>query len=186
MRFDLEVHASENEGKIDFFWVYNRDLFDRWRIEQMVRHYARLLELVAASPETQIAKLPMLSDMEWAQLLEEWNQTHGEFPQDKCLHELFEAQAQQTPGNRALVDGERRISYAELNSRANALAHHLISLGVGLESVVGICLRRSAEMVISVLAVLKAQATTAPWSLMSQHNLRPTIQRWLLKPFLPT
>ena len=162
VRFDLEVHASENEGKIDFFWVYNRDLFDRWRIEQMVRHYARLLELVAASPETQIAKLPMLSDMEWAQLLEEWNQTHGEFPQDKCLHELFEAQAQQTPGNRALVDGERRISYAELNSRANALAHHLISLGVGLESVVGICLRRSAEMVISVLAVLKAGAAYLP------------------------
>ena len=162
VRFDLEVHASESEGKIDFFWVYNRDLFDRWRIEQMVCHYGRLLELVIASPESHIAKLPMLSDAERAQLLEEWNQTHSEFPQDKCLHELFEEQAAKTPGTIALLDGESRVSYAELNSRANALAYHLMNLGVGPENVVGICLRRSAEMVISVMAVLKAGAAYLP------------------------
>ena len=162
VRLDLEVHASENEGKLNFFWVYNRNLFDGRRIEQMVRHYARLLELVIASPETQIAKLPMLSDAERVQLLEEWNHTQCEFPQDKCLHELFEQQAAKTPGTIALLDGERRMSYIELNSRANALAYHLIRLGVGPENVVGICLRRSAEMVISVMAVLKAGAAYLP------------------------
>ena len=162
VRFDLEVHASEGEGKVDFFWIYNRDLFDRWRIEQMMRHYARLLEQVISSSEMQLWRIPMLTGAEQTQLLEEWNQTSAEFSQDKCLHELFEMQAEETPENVAIQHDSEKISYAELNARANALAHHLVSLGNCPGSVVGICLRPSAQMVISVLAVLKAGAAYLP------------------------
>jgi amino acid adenylation domain-containing protein/non-ribosomal peptide synthase protein (TIGR01720 family) len=162
VRFDLEVHAWEGEGKIDFFWIYNRDLFDHWRIEQIVRHYARLLEQVTSASEMQLGKIPMLTGAEQMQLLEEWNQTSAEFPQDKCLHELFEMKAAETPENIAIQYDGQKISYAALNARANALAHYLVSLGNCPESVVGICLRPSAEMVISVLAVLKAGAAYLP------------------------
>ena len=161
MRFDLEVHAWEHGGEIELYWLYNRDLFDRWRIEQMSRQYVRLLEAVAANPEQRIGEIDLLDDAERRQILEEWNDTAQEVA-DATLPELFEAQVEKTPDAVAVVFEDQRLSYRELNQRANQLAHMLISRGVGPEEVVGICLERSLEMVVGLLGVLKAGAAYLP------------------------
>ena len=157
VHFDLEVHAWEHEGRVWLDWVYNRDLFDRWRVEQMARHYMRVLEAVAADADRAIGQLDLLTAGERRQLLQEWNETGQEITR-ATLPELFEEQAKKTPDAVAVVYEEEQISYGELNERANRLAHYLVGMGVGDGSLVGICLDRSTEMIIAVLAILKAGA----------------------------
>ena len=161
VRFDLEVHAWEGEGQIRLSWVYNRDLFDRWRIEQMARHFVRLLEAAVAAPDEPLHRLGVLDADERHTLLESFNATAHEVP-DATLPALFEAQVARTPDAIAVVFGEQALSYAELNTRANQLAHHLIGLGVGPEALVGIALERSIEMVVGLVGILKAGAAYLP------------------------
>src|SRR6185369_16646552 len=105
-------------------------------------------------PEEKLSRVQLLSPIERQQLLVEWNQT--EFSREWCIHELFEAQVERTPEAVALVFGGKQLTYAELNKRANQLAHHLQSLGVGAETLVGLCVQRSVEMIVGVIAILKA------------------------------
>ncbi|HEY6351867.1 MAG TPA: amino acid adenylation domain-containing protein, partial [Candidatus Angelobacter sp.] len=160
-RFDLELHAREQGNNLEFLWVYNRDLFDAWRIEQMARHYVRLVEVALAAPQLPVHELPMLSDSETHQLLVEWNQTlsadHG-----CCVHQLVEQQAGRTPEAIAVRFGENRFTYSELNRHANWLAHHLRALGVGPEDRVAISMTRSVKMIVALLGVLKAGAVCVP------------------------
>ena len=114
------------------------------------------------SPDERISELPLLTETETRQLLVEWNATDREYPEQRCLHELFEAQAEQTPDAVAIVFGDKQLSYRRLNERANRLAHHLRELGVGRETLVGVCLERSLDMVVGVLAVLKAGGAYVP------------------------
>jgi non-ribosomal peptide synthetase component F len=104
----------------------------------------------------------MLSDAERQQILYEWNRTQAEYPKDVCIHELFEAQVKRTPEATAVVFGEERVSYGELNRRANRLAHYLRTKGVKPEKRVGICTERNVEMVVALLAVLKAGGAYVP------------------------
>src|SRR4029077_17032254 len=154
VRFDLEVYATEQEaGGLELLWLYNRDLFDRWRIEQMARHYVGLLEAALAQPEAPLQRLAILGPEERRRVLEGFNAT-GRPVAEATLVELFERQVARTPETVAVVCGEESLSYGELNGRANRLAHHLIAQGVEAESLVGIALERSVEMVVGLLAVL--------------------------------
>ncbi|HEY2235877.1 MAG TPA: amino acid adenylation domain-containing protein, partial [Candidatus Angelobacter sp.] len=162
VRFDLEVHAFERGGEMTVSWLYNRDLFDRWRMEQMSRHYVRMLDAVVREPGCVVGRVEMLSVKERHQLLYDWNDTGTDFPADKCVHELFEEQAARTPDAVAVVCEYEELSYRELNRRANQLAHYLRKAGVGTGDTVAILLERSIHLVVSEIAVLKCNAAYVP------------------------
>ena len=127
-----------------------------------MRHWERLLEQMAAEPGRRISELEMMGEQEQRQLLEEWNDTERELSGLKCIHEMFEEQVERTPGSVAVVYEDQRLTYEELNSRANQLAHYLRGLGVGPEVRVGICVERSVEMVVGLLGILKAGGAYVP------------------------
>jgi non-ribosomal peptide synthetase component F len=118
VRFDLEVTAWEEADQIGIGWLYNRDLFDGWRIEQMAKHYVRVLEEFARDAEQAVGRVEILSTEERRRILEEWNATECEVPEG-TLPELFEAQVERTPDAIAVVFGEERVSYEELNRQGN-------------------------------------------------------------------
>jgi len=161
VRFDLEVHLWQKPDKLSGVIVYSKDLFDDSRIVRMVGHFLTLLESVAADPGMRLNELPMLTDAERQQLLIEWNDTAVDYP-DKCIHELFEEQVERAPGVVAAVFENQELTYGELNKQANRLAHSLIEKGVGNETLVAICVERSLEMIVSLLAILKAGGVYVP------------------------
>ena len=145
---------------------YATDLFDAPTIEQMVSHYTRLLESVTADANRRVSDLPMLSDAERLQLVEGWNGNVVHFPDSNLLvHELFERQAATTPDAVAVLLGREQLTYATLETRANRLAHHLKQRGVGPDVLVALWLERSLELVVSMLAVLKAGGAFVPLDL---------------------
>ncbi|MEK6284041.1 MAG: amino acid adenylation domain-containing protein, partial [Acidobacteriota bacterium] len=134
---------------------YDTDLYERETAKRMMGHFQRLLQGIVRDGEQAIGAVPMLGAEERQQLLLEWNQTTAATPAS-CLHELFEEQVERTPDAVAVTFEEQQLSYGELNQRANQLAHHLRSVGVGPEVLVGVLMERSVELVVSLLAVLKA------------------------------
>jgi amino acid adenylation domain-containing protein len=168
--------------------VYNTDLFDEATITRMLGHFTTLLEGIVANPQARIANLPLLSAAERHQLLVEWNDTFADYPQNHCIHQLFEEQVERTPDVIALIfpelkgegsDGlkveglkvedyqeqfliNKHFTYRELNSRSNQLAHYLQKLGVGAEVLVGLCVERSVEMIVGMLGILKAGGAYVP------------------------
>jgi amino acid adenylation domain-containing protein len=161
-KFDLLVLLEEGAQGVSGTIEYSTDLFDADTVRRMVGHYRTLLEAFAAQPGQPISSAPLLTAPERRQLLVEWNDTQVDYPNDRCIHELFEAQVERTPDAAALQCGDSRLTYAELNARANCLAHRLRALGVGAGSLVGICLDRSVDLVVGLLAVLKAGAAYVP------------------------
>ncbi|MFZ6028858.1 MAG: condensation domain-containing protein, partial [Chloroflexota bacterium] len=161
-KFDLTLSLTEFEQGLMGDLEYNTDLFDSETIGRMSRHYQVLLEAALANPDQSLAALPLLTEAERQRLLVEWNATRAEFPQATCLHELFEAQAERTPQAVALVFDGVEMRYGELDARANRLAHYLQALGVGAESLVGILVERSLDMVVGLLGILKAGGTYVP------------------------
>ena len=161
-KFDLTLMMDEGEAKLSGMWEYNTDLFDRTTIQRMNQHFERLLAAIVANPHQPVAHLPLLTAAERQQLLVEWNQTEVAYPDDKCFHQWFEEQAEQTPNALALLFGEQQLTYRELNSLANRLATHLQTLGVGPDQLVGLCVERSLEMVVGLLGILKAGGAYVP------------------------
>jgi amino acid adenylation domain-containing protein len=161
IKFDLCLGIEEQEGLLSGAFVYNTDLFDTITIKRMVGHFELLLDSIVANPEQRLSELSLLTAAE-QQVFTEWNQTEREYRSDNCIHELFEAQVRQTPEAVAVVFDEARVSYRELNRRANQVAHYLRRLGVGPEMQVGILLDRSLEMIIVMLGVLKAGGAYVP------------------------
>ena len=144
-------------------WLsYEANRFDDETIRRMLGHFRQLLRAIATDPQQRICDLSLLTESERHQLLVEFNDTEAEFPQGVCLHHLIEQQVGRTPEQVAVVFEEEQVSYQELNERANQLAHHLRSLGVGPEARVGILLERSVEMVVALLGVLKAGGAYVP------------------------
>lgn len=141
---------------------YNSDLFDESTIVRLVDHFRQLLKGAVANPEERLDELRLLSEQEERVLLVDWNDTAAEFPENLCLHELFEAQVGRTPEAVAVVHGERRLTYRELDGRANRLAHHLKALGLGPDLPAGVCVERSPEMLVAILGVLKAGGAYVP------------------------
>ncbi|MEL7407801.1 MAG: amino acid adenylation domain-containing protein, partial [Cyanobacteria bacterium J06558_2] len=130
--------------------------YDSDTMARMAGHLETLLAAIAADLQQKLSDLPLLTEPEKQQLLVEWNNTAENYPQDKYIHQLFEKQVRKTPDAVALVFEDEQLTYRELNTRANQLAHHLQTLGVQPEVLVGICLERSLEMVVGLLAILKA------------------------------
>ena len=160
-RFDLTLSMVETAEGLVGAWQYNTDLFDGSTIERMATHFQNLLSAIVANPHQAVGELPLLSAAERHQLLVEWNQTESAYP-TQCIHQLFEQQVERTPDAVALVFEHQHLTYQQLNQRANQLAHHLQTLGVGPEVLVGICLERSLEMVVGLLGILKAGAAYLP------------------------
>jgi amino acid adenylation domain-containing protein len=141
---------------------YQCDCFDTAAITRMLGHLRTLLEGMVANPVQRLAELPMLTAAEQHQLLVEWNNTSAPYPQDMCIHQLFEAQVARTPDAVAVVFEDQALTYQELNTRANQLAHHLQALSVGPEGRVGIYVERSLEMVVGLLGIIKAGGAYVP------------------------
>ncbi|RKH00097.1 non-ribosomal peptide synthetase [Corallococcus sp. CA053C] len=160
-KFDLTLSLVDGE-ELEGFLEYSTDLFEEETVARLMGNFRRLLEAIIAKPEQSIATLPLLSEEERQTLLVTWNATATARPVDQTIHELFEAQAARTPDAVALIQGPRRISYAELNRRANQVAHHLLRHGVGPDARVGLFIRRSPEVVITMLGVLKAGGAYVP------------------------
>jgi amino acid adenylation domain-containing protein len=161
-KFDISLYMQEtNIGPIGAV-EYATDLFDPPTIKRLLGHFQILLAGIAAHPERLIADLPLLSDHERHQLLVAWNATAAAYPHAPCMHQLVAAQAARTPDRIAVVFAEQQISYAELDQRANRLATQLRARGVGPEVCAGICLGRTLELVIGMLAVLQAGGAYVP------------------------
>jgi amino acid adenylation domain-containing protein/FkbH-like protein len=156
----LSMHETPEglEGRLE----YSTDLFDASTAERLLEHFRVLLEAAAASPALKLSELPLLTAPEWKQIVVEWNDTRVEYARDLCLHQIIEQQVEKTPDAPALVFESERLSYRELNERANQLAHRLRKLGVGPEVLAGICSERSVEMVVGLLGVMKAGGAYVP------------------------
>lgn len=161
-QFDLSVDFFETESGLSGWFEYNTDLFDASTVTRMVKHFCKLLSDIVANPEQHIAELSLLTQVEQQQLLVEWNNTQAEYIQDKCIHELFEAQVERSPDAIAVTFEDKHLTYQQLNEKSNQLAHYLRSLGVKPEVLVGIFVERSLEMVVGLLAILKAGGTYLP------------------------
>ncbi|MCA1567669.1 MAG: amino acid adenylation domain-containing protein [Acidobacteria bacterium] len=161
-KFELSLDFQETSDGLEGAWQYDSDLFEAATIEHMAKHFRALLEAAVRRPEMPVSQLPLLTTGEAKRVLVEWNNTEAHFPNDVCLHQLFEAQAAQTPGAVALVFEDAELTYAELNRRANQLAAYLQKLGVGADARVGILMERSPELVVGLLGTLKAGAAYVP------------------------
>jgi amino acid adenylation domain-containing protein len=160
-KFDLTFDLSEVDEGLFGSIEYSTDLFDVATIERLVSHFGVLLEGIVAAPQAPISDLSLLSEAERRQVLHEWNATQAPY-RHLCVHELFAERAARMPDAIAVVFDDARLSYGELDVRANRLAHHLRSLGIGPEIVIGICLERSFDMIVGLLGILKAGGAYLP------------------------
>ncbi len=162
-RFDLAVDVFDvpNLG-LRVYFEYNSDLFDEATIVRLQGHFEQLLRGFIDTPDARIADLPLLTPAEERQLLIDWNATAADYPREQTVHGLFEAQVARTPQAVAVRFEEQSLSYAELNARANRLAHHLRALGAGAGSLVGVWMERGLDMVVAILGILKAGAAYVP------------------------
>ena len=160
--FDLTLSIIEEADELKGVFEYNTDLFDAVTIQRIAGHFQTLLEGMVAEPEVSISQLPLLTTAERHQLLVSWNDTTTDYPRNLCIHQLFEAQMERTPNAIAVVFEDHQLTYRQLNTRANQLAHHLKGHAVGRGVLVGICLKRSVEMVVSLLGILKAGGAYVP------------------------
>ncbi len=160
--YDLSLIVEEYSEKIKIIFTYRTDIFEASTIERWAHNFKTLLESIAANPEEHIETLPLLTEAEKKQVIVEWNNTGADYPRDKCIHELFEEQVERTPDAAAVVFEDQILTYRELNTRANQLAHYLRKQGVGPEVLVGICVERSLEMIIGILGILKAGGAYVP------------------------
>jgi amino acid adenylation domain-containing protein len=161
-QFDLNLVITDGEMGLGGSLEYATDLFDRSTITRMISAFRTLLESVVADPGQKIAAVSVLSASEREQILREWNETEVEFGSARCVHELIALQASATPDRIAVSSGGRELSYAELDERSNQLARYLRRLGVAAESMVGVAVERTPEMLIALLGVLKAGAAYLP------------------------
>ena len=161
-RFDLTLFVEdEAQDAIELAWEYSYDLFEPATIEALAHRYVRLLEAALSDAQCSIDSLPLLDDDERALLIEAGTPARSGFAV-ACMHERFEAQAARDPEAIGLVHGDVSLTYGDLNARANRLAHHLRSLGVGAETRVALCFEPSVEMIVSILGVLKAGGAYVP------------------------
>ena len=161
-QFDLSLDTYEKGGRLYAALTYATDLFEARTVERMARHWQNLLRGMLENPQASVDSLPMLDAEERGQLLEGWNATAAEYPLQRGVHRLFEEQVERTPTAPALAFGEERLDYAELNRRANRLAHALIERGIGADRLVGVAMERSIEMVVALMAILKAGGAYLP------------------------
>ncbi|HSF31104.1 MAG TPA: amino acid adenylation domain-containing protein [Candidatus Tectomicrobia bacterium] len=159
---DLGIDTREAPEGLIVKVEYSTELFDASTVRRLIGHLQTLLEGIVANPDQRIGDLAMLSGAEYKQLLVDWNDTAADYPRDTCIHTLFEEQVRRTPDAVALVCGDRSLTYRQLDQRANRLAHHLQSIGVGPDRLVALCLERSSDLVVAILGILKAGGAYVP------------------------
>ena len=159
--FPLTLTAY-GEAELLLRLAYDRQRFDDAEIARMLGHLATVLEAICSDPDRLIRETPLVTESEHRQLLYEWNQTDREYPRTRTVHGLFEEQVERTPEVTAVVFGEERLTYRQLNERANRLAGYLSKRGVGPGDLVGLCVERSMEMIVGVLGILKAGGGYVP------------------------
>jgi len=159
---DLFFSLAEQNGKLTGLMEYKTDLFDRETIERMLGHFRVLLEAVAENPGLRLSQLPLLTSQERELMLHDWNATDAEYPRQRCVHELFEQQAERTPDAVACVFDGQRLTYRELNQRANQLARFLKKRGAEPGQRIGIFVERSLRMMVGLLGIQKTGAAYVP------------------------
>ena len=161
-KFDLSLAVSPTERGLTATLEFSSDLFARERAREMLDHWHALLLGIAANPAQRVSEIAPLAAASKYRVPSAWNRIERDYPPDKCIHELFEQQVVRTPDAVAVVFEAESLSYRELNTRANRLAHHLRALGVGPDVLVGLCVERSLEMIIGMLGILKAGGAYVP------------------------
>jgi len=195
-QFDLTLDTYEKSGTLHAALTYANDLFDAPTIERVAGHWLSLLQAMVADGEQRIGELPMLVADEQQVLVHAWNQTAEAYPTERGIHHLIEDQVRITPDAPALVFGATTLTYAQLDTRANQLAHALREQGVGPDTLVGICVERSIEMVVGLLAILKAGGAYVPLDpeyprerlayMIDDSGIRLLLSQRDLLPLLPT
>ena len=155
-QFDVSLALTDRDSTVGGVLGFATDLFERATIKRMVEQFELVLGAMVANDQQGIGELPLLSAAQRELVLHTFNATTAPFPQEACIDSLFEAQAARSPDAAAVQDDAGVLTYAQLNERANRLAHHLVACGVGPESLVGVCMERSAHSVVALLAILKA------------------------------
>ncbi|WP_207750723.1 non-ribosomal peptide synthetase [Anaeromonas gelatinilytica] len=161
-KFDLILNALENDRTLNFNIEYCSKLFKKETIERLSSHYVRILDNIVNNKEIKLCEVDLLSEAERNQILYEFNDTKVNYSKDKTIHELFEVQVEKTPDNIAVMFEDKRLNYRELNNRANSLARVLRNKGVKGDSIVGVMLERSLEMIIGIIGILKAGGAYLP------------------------
>ena len=161
-KFDIGMFMVEKPEGLIATLEYSTEMFDDSTIQRMMEHFRILLEAIAEDPDRRIGELPLLTEQERRQVVVEWNDTHQDFLREHVLHEFTEKQAERTPDAPAIVFGDQRLTYGELNARANQVAHYLMKRGACPEALVGIYCERSADMLVGILGVLKAGSAYVP------------------------
>lgn len=160
--FDLVLHFNETGTELALLFEYSTDLFDAITIQRLAGHFVMVLQAIAANPDLRLAEIPLLTAPQREQIVGEWNATEREYPIERSLVQRFETFVEGEPDATAYIFAEQRLSYADLNRRANQLAHYLRQLGVGPEVLVGICLERSLDVPVALLGVYKAGGAYLP------------------------
>jgi amino acid adenylation domain-containing protein len=161
-KFDITLTLKEKPAGLTGSLQYSTERFTRERIQRLLGHFQQLLEGIVANPGARVSELPLLTETERQEILVDWNETAAPIPDNHFLHTFFEEQVARTPDSVALVFGDQQLTYAQLNARANQLAHYLRNLGVGPDTPVVICLERSIEMVVGLYGILKAGGAYVP------------------------
>jgi amino acid adenylation domain-containing protein len=161
-KFDLALGIAETPEGLVADWQYRAELFEAATIERMASHFQTLLEGIVADPDARIADLPLLTSSEQRQLLVEWNETPRLQPPTPLVHELFAEHAIHRANAPALLFEEQTLTFDQINSRANQLAHHLLDCGTGAEATIGVMLERGPESLVALLAVFKAGGCYLP------------------------
>lgn len=158
----VEEMAPNGRSQLTGWFEYNTDIYEAETVSRIAGHFNALLESIVTNPDVNISHIPILPKSESDTLLTTWNDTDAPYPLAVTLHQEFEKQVTRTPNNLAVVCGEQTLTYRELNECANQVAHYLRKQGVGAESMVGICMDRSIEMIVGVWGILKAGAAYVP------------------------
>jgi amino acid adenylation domain-containing protein len=161
-KFDLSLHCVFGEEELTGWLEYSTDLYDAGTIERMLSHFQQLLVGIASDPDMRISTLPILTKRERQQLVVEWNQTNADYPSDACIPQLFESQVERIPESIAVDAEGKQLNYREVNCRANQLAWYLTKLGVGRETLVGVCRQHDWQTAVTLLGILKAGGAYVP------------------------
>jgi amino acid adenylation domain-containing protein len=161
-QFDLTLSMADRAEGLSGYVEYNTQLFERATIERLLGHFQMMLMSVVADPDQRVAALPLLTECECKQLLDDWNATQAAYPLDQCFHRLFESQVALTPDLIAVSCEQERLSYQQLNQRANRVARRLRAFGVGPDVVVGLLADRGIDLLTMILAIFKAGGAYLP------------------------
>jgi amino acid adenylation domain-containing protein len=159
---DLTLTIHDRKTSLDCNFEYNTDLFDEQTIARLAGNYLTFLQQIPTREDLPVRTISLLTTEESQLMLKDWNQTDADYPQDKCIHQQFEEQVKKTPNSVALVFENETLTYAELNARANKLAHYLVSRGAKEDTFIAICLERSVDLMVGILAISKTGGTYLP------------------------